>query len=66
MQQLHAVAFNEDHPIILTMPEVRGTPINEHSGHAIAIDAFPSLFQLAKQTSQVIKRLKLQWMNWYC
>ena len=31
-------------PVILTMPHIRGTPINEWSGHSIAIDAFSTLF----------------------
>ena len=31
-------------PVILTMPHIRGTPINEWSGCSIAIDAFPTLF----------------------
>lgn len=31
-------------PVLLTMPELRNTPINEHTGCAIAIDAFPTLF----------------------
>lgn len=44
LQQLQAAAGTGDQPITLTMPHVRGTPINEYSGHAIAIDAFPSLF----------------------
>ncbi len=44
LQQLQVAAGTGDQPIILTMPHVRGTPINEYSGRAIAIDAFPSLF----------------------
>ncbi|KAH8113610.1 hypothetical protein DFH11DRAFT_1510041, partial [Phellopilus nigrolimitatus] len=31
-------------PVILTMPEVRSTPVNEHAGLNIAVDAFPCLF----------------------
>ena len=50
--------------MILTMPEVCGTPINEHSGRVpLQLMHFLPFFQLAKQTSQVIERLKLQWMN---
>lgn len=48
LDQLWAAAAIGDQPIILTMPQVRGTPINENSGHAIAIDAFPSLFPTGK------------------
>jgi hypothetical protein len=44
LEQLHAAAFHNDQPIVLTMPIIRGTPISEYSGRAIAIDAFPSLF----------------------
>ena len=44
LDQLCATALNNDDPIILTMPNIRGTPINEYSGHKIAIDAFPTLF----------------------
>ena len=43
MQQLHNAAFNNDQPIILTMPQICGTRINEYAGHAIAINAFPAL-----------------------
>ena len=44
LEQLHAAAFHNDQPIILTMPIIRGTPINEYEQQAIAINAFPSLF----------------------
>jgi len=44
LEQLHAAAFHSDQPIILTMPIIWGTPINEYEGQAIAINAFPSLF----------------------
>ena len=33
-----------DDPVILSMPSMHGTPINKHSGHHIAIVAFPTLF----------------------
>ena len=41
---LHQAALQGDEPVILTMPSMHGTPISEHSGHHIAIDAFPTLF----------------------
>jgi hypothetical protein len=44
MEQLHATAFHNEALMILTMPAVYGTPLSEHAGHTIAIDAFPSLF----------------------
>ena len=45
MQQLQAAAANDvDNPIILTMPHIRGTPINENMNIPIASNAFPSLF----------------------
>jgi len=40
----HQAALQGDEPVILTMPPMCGTPINKHSGHHIAIDAFPTLF----------------------
>ena len=43
-EHLHEAALQGDDPIILTMPSMCGTPISEHSGHRIAIDAFPTLF----------------------
>ena len=49
MQQLQAAAANDvDNPIILTMPHIRGTPINENMNIPIAINAFPSLFPTGK------------------
>jgi len=45
LQQLQAAAANDvDNPIILTMPHIRGTPINENMNIPIASNAFPSLF----------------------
>ena len=43
-EHLRQAALQGDEPVILTMPSMRGTPISEHSGHQIAIDAFPTLF----------------------
>jgi len=45
---LHQAALQADDPVILTMPSMHGTPISEHSGHQIAIDAFPTLFPTGK------------------
>jgi hypothetical protein len=47
-EHLHQAALQGDDPVILTMPSMRGTPISEHSGHQIAIDAFPTLFPTGK------------------
>ena len=38
MQQFHAAAFSNEHAVVLTMPEMRETPMNENSGRAIAIE----------------------------
>src|SRR6202047_4147949 len=43
-EHLRQAAFQADEPVILTMPSMHGTPISEHSGRQIAIDAFPTLF----------------------
>jgi hypothetical protein len=48
IEQLHAAAFHNGTPIIITMPLVHGTPLHEHAGHTIAVDAFPSLFPTGK------------------
>src|ERR1700683_3011309 len=45
---LRQAALQTDDPVILTMPSMCGTPISEHSGHKIAIDAFPTLFPTGK------------------
>ena len=45
---LRQAALQADDPVILTMPSMCGTPISEHSGHKIAIDAFPTLFPTGK------------------
>ena len=41
---LRQAALQSDEPVIMSMPSVHGTPINEHAGVQIAIDAFPTLF----------------------
>ncbi|THU91614.1 hypothetical protein K435DRAFT_636221, partial [Dendrothele bispora CBS 962.96] len=43
IEQLQAAALNSDEPVILTVPLVHGTPINENSQTAIAMNAFPTL-----------------------
>lgn len=48
MDQLRAAALNNNDPVILTLPIIRGTPISEHTGQQIAIDAFPTLFPFGK------------------
>ena len=45
---LHQAALQGDDLVILTMPSMHGTPISEHAGHHIAIDAFPTLFLTGK------------------
>ncbi|KAG6881818.1 hypothetical protein C0993_012710 [Termitomyces sp. T159_Od127] len=48
MHQLYNAVFNNNGPVILTMPNVQGTPVNEYSTQGIAIDAFPTLFCTGK------------------
>jgi len=45
---LRQAALQGDNPVILTMPSMHGSPISEHAGHHIAIDAFPTLFPTGK------------------
>ncbi|KAJ6578932.1 hypothetical protein B0H10DRAFT_2343751 [Mycena sp. CBHHK59/15] len=65
MEQLHAAAFhNNDAPVILTMPAVHGTPINEHMGRSIAIDAFPSLFPNGQADFAAIRNIPVTMTEW--
>jgi hypothetical protein len=64
LEQLHAAAFHNDAPIILTVPFVHGTPINEHSGQSIAINAFPSLFPNGKADFAADRETKVTMTEW--
>ncbi|KAF8195724.1 hypothetical protein K438DRAFT_1587127, partial [Mycena galopus ATCC 62051] len=64
MEQLHAAAFDHDTPVILTMPAVHGTPLNEHAGRSIAIDAFPSLFPTGKADFAASRNIKVTMTEW--
>jgi hypothetical protein len=64
MDQLRAAAFPPDAPIILTMPTVRGTPISEHDGRQIAIDAFPSLFPNGTADFAAPRDIKVTMTEW--
>jgi ATP-dependent DNA helicase PIF1 len=64
LNQLHAAALGNDQPIILTMPNIRGTPINEHSGHQIAIDAFPTLFYNGKADFNASRAQNVKMQEW--
>ncbi|KAJ7440710.1 hypothetical protein B0H11DRAFT_2252723 [Mycena galericulata] len=64
IEQLHAAAFHNDQPVILTMPAVHGTPINEHAGQSIAINAFPSLFPKGKADFAAEREDKVTMTEW--
>ncbi|KAJ7040144.1 hypothetical protein C8F04DRAFT_948875, partial [Mycena alexandri] len=64
LEQLHAAAFHNDSPPILTMPAVHGTPINEYSGQAIAINAFPSLFPTGMADFGAHREIKVTMKEW--
>jgi len=61
---LRQAALQPDGPVILTMPSMRGTPINEHSGHHIAIDAFPTLFPTGKADIAAERDEKIEMKDW--
>ncbi|KAJ7914162.1 hypothetical protein B0H13DRAFT_1873234 [Mycena leptocephala] len=63
-EQLHAAAFHDDTPVILTMPMVHGTPLNEHAGHPIAIDAFPSLFPTGRADFTAVRETEVAMAEW--
>ena len=56
--------FHSDEPVILTMPSVHGTLINEHAGLKIAIDAFPTLFPTGEADFSVNCQHKLDMKEW--
>ncbi|KAJ6564861.1 hypothetical protein DFH09DRAFT_919882, partial [Mycena vulgaris] len=64
IEQLHAAAFHNDTPVILTMSTVYGTPINEHMGRSIAIDAFPSLFPTGKADFASTREIPVTMTEW--
>ncbi|KAJ7690466.1 hypothetical protein B0H17DRAFT_878604, partial [Mycena rosella] len=64
IEQLHAAAFHNDTPVVLTMPAVHGTPINEHSGHSIAINAFPSLFPAGAADFAATREIPVTMTEW--
>ncbi|KAJ7929788.1 hypothetical protein B0H13DRAFT_1507614, partial [Mycena leptocephala] len=64
IEQLRAAALNSDEPIILTMPAIRGTPITEHSGRPITIDAFPSLFPHGEADFTALREDKVTMTEW--
>ncbi|KAJ7226743.1 hypothetical protein GGX14DRAFT_510310, partial [Mycena pura] len=61
-EQIQAVAAGPE--VILTMPMVRGTPINEGSDQQIAIDAFPTLFPTGKADFKAIRGQKVTIEEW--
>jgi hypothetical protein len=64
LEQLRAAAAHGTTPIVLTMPAVHGTPINEHAGHTIAIDAFPSLFPTGKADFNAPRDIEVTMTEW--
>jgi hypothetical protein len=57
-------AFPEDSPIILSLPVVRGTPVSEHRGTSIDIDAFPTLFPNGKGSFQSVREAPVTLQEW--
>ena len=57
-------ALQVDDPVILSMPSMCGTPINEHSGHHIAIDAFPTLFPTGVADIAADRDEKVEMKDW--
>src|SRR6266487_1807910 len=64
LNQLHTAALSNDQPVILTMPNIHGTPINEHAGHQIAIDAFPTLFPTGQADFRAHRERKVTMQEW--
>src|SRR5882762_2734893 len=63
-EHLRQAAFQVDEPVILTMPSMRGTPISEHSGHQIAIYAFPTLFPTGEADAIADQEEKVEMKDW--
>jgi len=63
-EHLRQAAFQVDEPVILTMPSMRGTPISEHSGHQIAIDAFPTLFPTGEADAIAERDYPVEMNDW--
>ena len=61
---LRQAALQGDEPVILTMPSMHGTPISEHAGHHIAIDAFPTLFPTVKADIAAEHDEKVEMKDW--
>ena len=51
-------------PVILTMPQLRNTPINEHTGRAIAVDAFPTIFAYGKADITAVRNQQVSLEDW--
>ncbi|KAK6987993.1 hypothetical protein R3P38DRAFT_2660964, partial [Favolaschia claudopus] len=64
IDRLRAAAFDDNQPIILTVPNVHGTPINEHAGNAIAINAFPTLFPLGHTDFTATREIPVTMTEW--
>ncbi|KAJ7048027.1 hypothetical protein C8F01DRAFT_966221, partial [Mycena amicta] len=50
--------------IVLTMPAVQGTPINENSAQHIAVDAFPTLFPTGRADFKEAREKKVTMDEW--
>jgi hypothetical protein len=61
---LRQAVLQPDDSVILTMPSMCGTPINEHAGHHIAIDAFPTLFPTGKADIAAECGVKIEIKDW--
>ncbi|KAJ3804722.1 hypothetical protein F5876DRAFT_82694 [Lentinula aff. lateritia] len=64
MDQLRAAASDGNEPVVLTMPIIRGTPINKYSGLQIAIEAFPTLFPTGRADFAVSRDINVTMSEW--
>lgn len=63
-QLLRQVALQSDDPVIMTMPSVHGTPLSEHAGLHVAIDAFPTLFPTGKADFNANRENNVDMKEW--
>ncbi|KAH6907946.1 hypothetical protein BKA70DRAFT_1104335, partial [Coprinopsis sp. MPI-PUGE-AT-0042] len=53
-----------DGPLILSVPHIHGTPIAEHTGISIDIDAFPTLFPHGEGSFQAVRPTAVTLEEW--
>ncbi|KAK6969634.1 hypothetical protein R3P38DRAFT_3497903, partial [Favolaschia claudopus] len=64
IEQLRAAASHHNNPVILTMPFVHATPMNEHGIDPIAINAFPTLFPNGEADFKADREIKVSMAEW--